>query len=80
MFLFGCIIINSNNYSLSDVYKLRMFSRSVNVTILCLIFFLVLVSAVQAGELTCRSNLTYASDYYTCGGDLVDNNKYEEVV
>ena len=36
--------------------------------------------SVQAGNLTCRSTLTYASDYYTCGGDLVDQNRYEDAL
>ena len=57
-----------------------MFRRSVTVILLCFIFFLVLISGVQAVNLTCRSNLTYASDYYACGNDLVDQNRYEDAL
>ncbi|GEM_PF-2309792 len=56
-----------------------MFHRSALVLV-CILISLLLISVVQAGNLTCRSNLTYASDYYACGHELVDKGLYEDAL
>ena len=57
-----------------------MFRRSALFVLVCLLYSLLLISSVQAGNMTCRSNLTFASDYYVCGNDLIDQNQYEEAL
>lgn len=57
-----------------------MFRRSDLVLLVFLLIILIPVISVQAINLTCRSNLTYASDYYTCGNDLADKEAYEEAL
>jgi len=57
-----------------------MFRRNALVVLVCILFSLLLIGSAHAVNLTCRNNLTYASDYYACGHELVDKGQYEDAL